>query len=464
MKFLFAVAGVLVVAAAVAMARAPDDTRAVLIALGIGAAGYVTALIVLCRVPRLSAGMAVFAVCVTVLARAALVTAAPVHEDDVYRYLWDGAVLASGESPYRFSPQQVHDRRLDRPLPELDAAEALRLERLAALSRAPALEPAFLRINYPSVRTIYPPAAQLIFAAVAASAPGSVTAMKLVLVGLEGVLIVLVVLLLGALGIDRRWVIVYAWSPLAVVSFAGAAHMDIIPMVAFTAALVLALRGRQAAAGVALGVAVAAKLFPLLAWPALRRHLGWRGTAAAGLTAGALYGPFLLEGHVFDGLRTFARLWTSNAAGFALFELVAGAETGRALAGLTVVAITVGSAWRVRGDRTAVAAATWAVAALVLLSPAVNPWYVAWLLPLAAALRSVPLTALTLTCLLYYATFLPGDLEPWLRLAAYGTPAALAALAVVRPAALAIPVTFRHARHTNPERTPGPGRGPHPGE
>jgi len=33
----------------------------------------------------------------------------PVYENDFKRYLWDGAVTASGENPYRFSPAEIFE-------------------------------------------------------------------------------------------------------------------------------------------------------------------------------------------------------------------------------------------------------------------------------------------------------------------------------------------------------------------
>lgn len=58
--------------------------------------------------------------------------------DDVYRYLWDGKVQLEGINPYRFAP----------------ADEEL----------APLREDFHAKINHPGLRTIYPPAAQLLFA------------------------------------------------------------------------------------------------------------------------------------------------------------------------------------------------------------------------------------------------------------------------------------------------------------
>ena len=41
------------------------------------------------------------------LFRMVLLFSEPIQEDDFYRYLWDGKLVASGLNPYRFSPRAV---------------------------------------------------------------------------------------------------------------------------------------------------------------------------------------------------------------------------------------------------------------------------------------------------------------------------------------------------------------------
>ena len=73
-----------------------------------------------------------------VLLRILFLPFAPVLSDDIYRYVWDGRVAMSGINPFAFAPQ----------------AEELRHLRDAAI---------WPLINHPTVPTIYPPAAQLVF-------------------------------------------------------------------------------------------------------------------------------------------------------------------------------------------------------------------------------------------------------------------------------------------------------------
>lgn len=87
----------------------------------------------------------------------AVVVAPPFLSSDIYRYVWDGRVLAAGINPYRYIPTDPH---------------------LAALRDAKVF-PEINRANY--APTIYPPAAEAIFFAVVRIG-GSVTVMKAAMV------------------------------------------------------------------------------------------------------------------------------------------------------------------------------------------------------------------------------------------------------------------------------------------
>ena len=85
---------------------------------------------------------------VGVVLRLQFLTSAPILEDDLYRYLWDGAVLVEGFNPYRYPPEQILNGGGQR-IPEKLVQLAIHSEGIAA------------RINHPGLTTIYPPVAQL---------------------------------------------------------------------------------------------------------------------------------------------------------------------------------------------------------------------------------------------------------------------------------------------------------------
>jgi len=306
-----------------------------------------------------------------------------VYDHDVWRYLWDGHVWAHGENAYAYAPG---DRAVDRfadPDAPLDATARWVWTDVRA------------NVNYPTIPTVYPPLAQVVFRLSHALAPGSVFVMKLVLLAFELLGIGLLAATLRVLGRSAREVAWYAWNPLMIKVFAGSAHVDAIVVAALAATIYFIVRERPALASISIAMAVLAKLSPLIVVPFVLRRTGWRyGWLIAGvIVAGFL--PFASVGlGVLDGVRAFAGSWVFNAGPFYVVEWVIGlgveqpAAIARAVVGLLVVALV--ARWYVRdgGESTEFA---WFVAAslglTVVLSPTVMPWYLAWVLPAALIAR-----------------------------------------------------------------------------
>src|ERR1700677_75014 len=113
---------------------------------------------------------------VAIVLRALLLIPPPILSTDIYRYVWDGRVQAADINPYRYIPA--------------DPA-------LASL-RDPVVYPQINRADY--ARTIYPPLAEAVFAAVGRISD-SVTAMRLAILGFEAVGIICLLRLLPFAGL-----------------------------------------------------------------------------------------------------------------------------------------------------------------------------------------------------------------------------------------------------------------------
>ena len=175
-----------------------------------------------------------------------LLTAPPILSSDSYRYVWDGRVQAVGINPCRYVPAD--------PV-------------LASL-RDPVVYPRINRAGY--ARTIYPPLEEVVFA-VAGRVSDNVTGMRLVMLGFEAVGIVCLLRLLPLAGLPGERVLIYAWNPLALWSFANDGHVDAIAVGLLGLALLLRARHKDGWAGAALAGAVLAKFFPLVVVPAFLR-------------------------------------------------------------------------------------------------------------------------------------------------------------------------------------------------
>lgn len=209
-------------------------------------------------VPRWSlfVGLAIAAV-----ARLLLLTAPPVMSTDLYRYVWDGRVQAAGINPYRYVPADP-------------ALASLR----DAGSGPEAIYPNINRAE--TAPTIYPPGAQLLFAAIGLTAP-SIWTVKAVMLLMDILAGLAAWCLVRATSGRDAFVLVWAWNPVVLWEFAGAGHLDAAAMAASGAALVMAAARRPTAAGAALGVAVLIKLLPAALAPAIVRPRDWQAAAAA---------------------------------------------------------------------------------------------------------------------------------------------------------------------------------------
>ena len=368
------------------------------------------------------------------LAGLALVLAPPVLSDDVWRYLWDARVLRHGIDPYAYAPD--------------DPA-------LAALRDA-----GHASINHPHLPTIYPPLAQLAFAAadLVAHAPWS---MKLLALGAHLVTTPVVAHLARA----RAATIapLFVLNPLLLEEAALGGHVDAIAGL-WVALAVLALTRHGATRGaLAIGAAAATKLVGLVLLPLLAsRRLERRGLAigiALGVAAIAIV-PIGSAGHARDrssGLGAYASSWRGNDGGFALLagasqltlELAgraSGAPAGwirlpflapvvtlldrsaldlhpraekkvvqrptsfetRALGelaarGLALAIVLVVAIVHVRRRTPPLRAARDIVLALLLVSPQVHPWYLAWLVPIDLAAGGIVGLAWSAAILVAYA-------------------------------------------------------------
>jgi alpha-1,6-mannosyltransferase len=198
------------------------------------------------------------------------------------------------------------------------------------------------------------------------------------------------------------------WNPVLAVHAAGGGHNDALVGGLATLAVALALRRRHELSGAVWVAAVLVKWVPIvflalssLAARARARPVGWRGVAAAAVVLGAL--ATWLYG--LDWLRAAEPL-AGNAARETSYALPArleqaGLPHGAAL-GVAGACLVVGLLWLAR-DATRGRARLGLAACLVLVTtPYLAVWYLAWAVPLAAPEeeRAARLAALALTAYL----------------------------------------------------------------
>ncbi|ACL58211.1 glycosyltransferase 87 family protein [Methylobacterium nodulans] len=211
-------------------------------------------------------------IAIAALLRLLLLPSLPFLSSDIYRYVWDGQVQAAGINPYRYVPADPALARL----------------------RDPAVFPLINRADY--AHTIYPPAAQIFFAAVG-QVTATVTGMKAAMLLCDSLAIACLLRLLALSGLKRERVLIYAWNPLVLWSFACDGHVDALAVALLALALLARVHRRDGLAGVILAAATLVKFLPVVVAPAfLRGGRFWRPVLAGTAIIAALYLPYLSAG------------------------------------------------------------------------------------------------------------------------------------------------------------------------
>ena len=327
---------------------------AVIIVLRFGSSRYSTSVVIL----------------IAIIMRFALVFNHPVLSTDIYRYVWDGQVQFAGINPYRYIP-------IDPALNSL---------------RDPKVFPHINRSSY--ARTIYPPAAQIIFAFVG-RITSTVTGMKIAMVAFEALACLCVLRLLEIAKLPRERLLIYAWNPLAQWSFAADGHVDAAAIGLLALALLCRIKRRDGLAGAVLAAATLIKFLPLVVSPAfVRGGWFWRPAIVGAATIVLLYACYasaganvlgFLPGYgAEEGLNDGHGIWL--LAGLSYFvKLPRAASILYLFAAATAFALL--SIWIVRrqppreqneGVTLCRDTALLAACAMIVISPH-YPWYFVWL-------------------------------------------------------------------------------------
>ncbi|MBC6992732.1 glycosyltransferase 87 family protein [Neolewinella lacunae] len=260
-----------------------------------------------------------------IVLRVALVFAFPRLSDDVYRFIWDGSLVASGHNPFAHLPAHYL-------LPENSVA-----------GLTPEL---FALLNSPEYYTIYPPVAQGVFTLAAWLSPGSwygaAVVMKLFLLACElGTLWVFWRLLQGGAKTQvlasvppgeeqgksdkTPWpptnLLLYWLNPLILIEIMGNLHFEGAMVFFLLLAYYLLRQHRWVAAAAGMAASVASKLLPLLLLPYLIRRLWgrpfWVFSVAFGGACLLFFAPMLLAGFPAgfgDSLDLYFRKFEFNAS------------------------------------------------------------------------------------------------------------------------------------------------------
>ncbi len=180
----------------------------------------------------------------------------PTLSDDVYRFIWDGRLLAQGYNPYLYLPSEIITTEI--------------------ASQTGLTQALFQKLNSPAYYSVYPPVLQLWFWLVAtwsSTEAGAVFLLRVPLLAGELASLWLLYRLLRLAGRDdatvRRGVLLYALNPLVIVELVANVHYEGLTICFLLACLYFYQTNKAYLSAASLGLAVGVKLLPLLFLPAL---------------------------------------------------------------------------------------------------------------------------------------------------------------------------------------------------
>jgi hypothetical protein len=364
---------------------------------------------------------------VAVLVRAVLVPAMPNLSDDIYRFVWDGRLLAQGYDPFAYLPSEIIAGKGN----------------VTALGIDQAL---YDQLNSPDYYTIYPPVNQAVFALAAWLSPtsvrGSAIVIRLIIFAAELLTLWLLWQLLNTEPYSRRQtrndeygpshgrsetartssfsirhslfdilfkrgshpkasiyqpppraILIYALNPLVIIELTGNLHFEAL-MITFVLGSVYLLRQQKLIlSGVALALAVCTKLVPLIFLPLYLRRLGWKRAAlfyaVVGITTVALFLPLvtleLLSG-MRDSVGLYFQKFEFNASVYYLIREIGFYRKGYNIIQSAGPWLAIGTFLLIivytllERQHLLLASFSWVWLIFLLLSTTVHPWYLTPLL------------------------------------------------------------------------------------
>jgi len=303
--------------------------------------------------------------------RLCLLPREPAISNDIYRYAWEGRVERLHLNPYTVYPATPALKALEDPRHPLETGR--------------------------TVSTLYPPLSEWSFSWVS-----SIAGYKLLYTGFDLATLAVLAGLLALWQQPLHRLLIYAWNPCVLVSFAMCGHLDSLAIFTLLAAILL-IALRKPAPGVSfLALSAISKFYSVLLLPTILKRSRPAFVALFVAIVGLSYLPFLGAGRrLFKGLSDFAAGWEGNDSLFRLIRLGGNSKAQAELVAGVLVLILV--AYTLRRRLQPVSASLLLISGLLFLSPNAFPWYFTWIVPFLCFSPRAPLLLLSVTSVLGYA-------------------------------------------------------------
>ncbi|MCE1189724.1 MAG: hypothetical protein LWX56_11365 [Ignavibacteria bacterium] len=293
------------------------------------------------------------------LLRIAFLFAQPTGSDDFHRYIWDGSITAHGVNPYRYAPSA----------PELQQY---------------ATESIPSKVNFPGMKSIYFPIAQLFFVLAYYIGGYSVWGLKILFLLCEAFTVFFLWRTLNLLEKPKVNLLLYLLSPLAVSQIIVDLHIDGFGIMLLAGFMYFSLSKKFIPATIFLALSILVKPAAVIIVPLYlqvsEKAIRLKIIGILALIVTALFIPFFQSANPLAALLMFSKNWTFNGFVFNLtFMGIANNQAARLICGALFV-ITYSAIFF--SSLSFLKKLYFVQILLLLLSPVVHQWYVLWLLVL----------------------------------------------------------------------------------
>ena len=313
----------------------------------------------------------------------------PIGSDDYYRYLWDGKVQTNGINPYRYAPADT-------------ALNSIHSETL----------PKF--VNFPEMKTIYPPLSQIIFYFAYTIGGESFVGLKILLLVFDLLTLYGTYLIIKKLDLPNKNILYYALCTLPLFQFFIDAHVDGFGLTFMIFSIYFYLNDKKLMSLIFLSASICIKPLGFIFVPILFfQEKNWRDkiqiVSIPIIICALAYLPYTFTGKPFQALMQFTENWMFNGIVFDILEsFIKNNQVTRMLCGSLFLIVFL----RIIFSRKNFLSQLYlSLFLLYIFSPVVHPWYLSWLailipfMPKWSGISYVALISLTAFTVLNYQLY-----------------------------------------------------------
>ena len=294
-----------------------------------------------------------------ILIRFSFISTTPIGSDDIYRYMWDGKIQYNGINPYKNAPSDAELSHLHSALlPE--------------------------KVNFPEMKSIYFPFSQWLFFTGYSISGEEVWGYKLLLLIAEIFTILVLFYALRREKLPIKYLLLYVLCPLSIIHFSLDGHLDGFGLQLLLASLVL-YNKKPISSLILLGFSLSIKPIGLLLIPLLFLYDKNTKNRLLIILIPLLvffvqFIPYIFSSNPFEALLIYTEHWEFNGFVFEILNsFIKNNQTTRIICGISFVIVLIPLLLTSMDLYTKF---YYAILILLLFSPVVHPWYIAWLVVL----------------------------------------------------------------------------------